>query len=179
MRKCSICKTEEITWTFQPLGPGEDAKTAFVLPGSHYRGFPAIGVCYACKANIEGGEEVQYTYKGRQYTTNKPPRPDYYPADLHTDLWDGGTGLWNENGTGQCTMICRDIEGVEGESHDIVALVVDPALAQLFITAPQLLVCAEVLHAVYESQGEALGQHYEAVGKALGQLAFTREVITS
>ncbi len=174
--RCQICKAEEVTWSWQPLGPDQDVKKAFVLPGSHHRAFPVVKVGDACKKSIQAGVETTYTYKHQQYTANKAPRPAFYPVDPHTDLWHGGTGVWNSDGTGECTLICRDIEGVPGESHDIVALVVDPMLAQLFLTAPQLLACAEVLRTIYDDQRIALGPHEEVVAKALGNLNWAREV---
>lgn len=174
--RCQICEAEEITWAWQPLGPDQDVKKAFVLLGSHTRGFPVVKVGDACKKSIQAGVETTYTYKHRQYTANQATRPAFYPADIHTDLWHGGTGSWNSDGTGECTLICRDIEGVPNETHDIVALVVDPMLAELLIVAPQLLTCAEILRKIFDEQGHKLGQHYTAASRALDMLDVSRVI---
>lgn len=68
MIKCQCCKKQEASWSWQPFGPGEDSNTAFVLPGSHYRGFPVIKVCSACKdAFTSGSSEVSFVYKSVRY----------------------------------------------------------------------------------------------------------------
>lgn len=67
---CRICKakSDELN-VCQPFGP--DDKPVFVLPGNHYRGFPTIRVCDACKERIEHGEEITITYKGQQAIINE------------------------------------------------------------------------------------------------------------
>lgn len=83
MKKCQICKQNERTWTWQPFGPDESPTGSFSVPGSHYRGFPTIGVCDDCKENIENGVETHYTYRGQEYIVNKketamPEEPKIY-----------------------------------------------------------------------------------------------------
>jgi hypothetical protein len=61
--KCAVCKNAERDWTWQPFGPGSHPLD-FTVPGSHYRGFPAIPVCQFCKQErIEAGETVTFVYK--------------------------------------------------------------------------------------------------------------------
>jgi hypothetical protein len=72
MSKCAICHTQPIDMTWQPCGP-DQSPACFVTPGSHYRGFPAIGVCAACKTRIEAAltqdtaPDVAFVYKGQPY----------------------------------------------------------------------------------------------------------------
>ena len=65
MTKCAICRKAERSWTLQPFGP-DDGPT-FTLPGSHYRGFAAIACCDGCKATIERGEAVFFSYRREPY----------------------------------------------------------------------------------------------------------------
>lgn len=65
MRTCSSCRIGAATWSMQPFGP-DDAPT-FVMPGSHYRGFPALPVCDACKARVQSGEQIAVTYRQQPY----------------------------------------------------------------------------------------------------------------
>ena len=65
MSKCSICHEQPRAWACQPFGP-DDAPT-FALPGHHYRGFPAIACCDACKVRIQAGEQVAVTYRKQSY----------------------------------------------------------------------------------------------------------------
>lgn len=66
MRKCHVCHDRPATWTWQPCGPGENLKL-FTLPGHHYRGFLALPVCDDCKARVERGDDVAFTYKRQPY----------------------------------------------------------------------------------------------------------------
>ena len=61
MPKCSICKNETKTWTWQP-----DLES-FYLPGNHIRGFAAIAVGDRCKAKIDNEETVELTYKQMKF----------------------------------------------------------------------------------------------------------------
>ena len=65
MGTCQTCKHGTRDWAFQPFGP--DEHVTFTTPGSHYRGFAVIGICNDCKARIESGDLVRFTYKGRQF----------------------------------------------------------------------------------------------------------------
>jgi len=71
--KCAACLSTPATWTMQPFGP-DDERITFTLPGSHYRGFPAIGVCDACKQLVQAGQRVAFVYKHVYYVVqeNKP-----------------------------------------------------------------------------------------------------------
>lgn len=62
---CSICKTNEREYTWQP-----ELDPAFYLPGSHIRGFMTVPVCDACKEKIKQGETVQFVYKQQEYRAN-------------------------------------------------------------------------------------------------------------
>jgi hypothetical protein len=64
-QKCGICHNEEVIWTMQPDGPGEDI--IFAFPGSHYRGFMAVNVCDTCHDVVLRGERVVFTYRGIRY----------------------------------------------------------------------------------------------------------------
>jgi len=163
--KCQICKENEKEWSWQP-----DLKS-FYLPGNHIRGSIAIAVCNACREKIKAGDEVRYTYKGQEYIANEKPQPLFHPADIHANLWDGGQGIWEPDGS--CTMICRDIEAddTNGLGHDVVALVVDPEVAKLFLTAPQLLTCSEALREVLDLLP---GETWKRAMKALADLDFAR-----
>ena len=90
--KCAICKGKsseraDREWTWQPFGPDE-SPLCFTLPGSHYRGFPAIPVCGFCqREKIEMGEVVFFRYKGVEYRfcwDDDGERP------VATSLWEGG-----------------------------------------------------------------------------------------
>ncbi|MDQ6660198.1 MAG: hypothetical protein M3Z24_04445 [Chloroflexota bacterium] len=91
-------------------------------------------------------------------------------ADPHTELWNGGTTAWNADGTGSCTMICRDTE----EGHDIVALVAAPQLAELFLLAPPLLMCSEVLAELVAEQRARGEPPNQKAMKALAALDWAR-----
>jgi hypothetical protein len=67
MIKCAVCGNDDATWAWQPWGPDVDVKRAFVLLGSHYRGFPTVKVCELCKQEIQDGKPVLVTVKGRIY----------------------------------------------------------------------------------------------------------------
>jgi hypothetical protein len=64
--KCRICRKEPATWSWQPLGPAENAD-CFVVPGSHTRGFLIYKVCESCKTLIQTGTRFSFDYKGVNY----------------------------------------------------------------------------------------------------------------
>lgn len=72
MNKCAICHAKPIDMTWQPCGPDEST-TCFVTPGSHFRGFPAIGVCADCRDQITAAlttpnaPDVAFIWKGSPY----------------------------------------------------------------------------------------------------------------
>ena len=69
MAKCVTCGKSEIAsngWTWQPFGP-DDKIASFTTPGYHYRGFPALHVCDACKGIIETADAIRFHYKGQGY----------------------------------------------------------------------------------------------------------------
>lgn len=61
---CQCCKERgtEAQHAWQPLGPGEKV-TSFMTLGSHYRGFPVVKICGACKVRIETGQPVYFTVR--------------------------------------------------------------------------------------------------------------------
>ncbi len=65
MSKCQICgeKIGEFAW--QPFGPADSCRDddAFMAPGSHYRGFPVLKICWNCKGELQNGENVSFTYQ--------------------------------------------------------------------------------------------------------------------
>jgi hypothetical protein len=65
MRRCVTCRDEadEILW--QPFGPAATPTepSAFVWPGDHTRGFPALPLCAACQALLREGARVHFRYK--------------------------------------------------------------------------------------------------------------------
>jgi hypothetical protein len=65
--KCAVCNEKQAEWSWQPWGPDEDHKQAFMLPGSHYRGFSVVKVCDCCKERIQNGEAVEVKYRGKAY----------------------------------------------------------------------------------------------------------------
>ena len=75
MRKCATCKATIATWAWQPFGPGDDIQHTFAVIGAHYRGFPVIKICDACKKEIQIPIDVirghqlvlHFTYKGTSY----------------------------------------------------------------------------------------------------------------
>src|SRR5438874_46670 len=68
MSKCQCCHEQEASYAWQPFGPSEDNVATFTLLGNHYRGFPAIKVCYSCKSAFETGDfPVRFTYKNFHY----------------------------------------------------------------------------------------------------------------
>ena len=65
--KCNACRTNDRVWTWQPFGPDESI-LCFTTLGSHYRGFPAIGICATCKDDvIKGNPGVIFLYKNQAY----------------------------------------------------------------------------------------------------------------
>lgn len=70
MRRCQVCgeQTEE-PWAWQPFGP--DELWTFAFPGWHYRGFPVVHACDACKDTIQAGEPIGFTYRGVAYRTTE------------------------------------------------------------------------------------------------------------
>ena len=70
MARCQVCtERHEAAWAWQPFGPG--GVDCFVLPGSHYRGFPVIKVCDAVKERFQAGETVSVRYRGHLYTLRR------------------------------------------------------------------------------------------------------------
>lgn len=63
--RCQVCKQNEAEWSWQPFGPAEGG--SFALPGNHYRGFPVIKTCLACKEKAQQGLPVQFSYKNNLY----------------------------------------------------------------------------------------------------------------
>lgn len=61
---CQCCKTRgmEAQWAWQPLGPDERA-ASFTTLGNHYRGFPVVKVCGACKHRVETGQPVHFAVR--------------------------------------------------------------------------------------------------------------------
>lgn len=65
--RCKVCACHtEDRWVWHPFGP-DDGIVFFLRPGYHYRGFPSISVCPACKAAIEAGEPRRVKYRGVVY----------------------------------------------------------------------------------------------------------------
>ena len=65
--KCQACRTNDRVWTWQPFGPDETT-LCFTTLGSHYRGFPAIGICDTCRTRvINGRPALLFTYKNTNY----------------------------------------------------------------------------------------------------------------
>lgn len=67
MARCAINKGEEAVWAWQPFGPSEDVKYAFVRLSNHYRGFPCVKVGDTAYRDIYEGAEVSFMYKGQRY----------------------------------------------------------------------------------------------------------------
>ena len=63
--KCRVCGRGQMQWAMQPFGP--DNAPTFTTPGSHYRGFPVVPCCDACKGKVQAGEAVDFNHKGRLY----------------------------------------------------------------------------------------------------------------
>jgi hypothetical protein len=140
--KCQSCHKEEVSWSWQPFGPGEDAQTAFVLPGSHYRGFPVIKLCLGCKSAFESGDfPVPFTYKGFNYVGE-----NHTVREVNPSFWDGGTSLFNGE---SATMIMKDTPG----TAELIAMVCDPTLVAAFVALPDLIaVCQSVAEAFPEEE---------------------------
>jgi len=68
--ECQCCRAESAIWAWQPFGPSEGTLGSFTLLGSHYRGFPVVKIGQACKATLEHGEDLGFTYKGILYAGN-------------------------------------------------------------------------------------------------------------
>src|SRR6266516_2410380 len=131
--KCQCCHEQEVSYAWQPFGPGKDANTAFTLPGNHYRGFPVIKVCFACKSAIETGDfPVHFTYKGFRYIARGNEVKEVKPS-----FWDGGTS--DLNGLGSATMIMKDAP----DGSELVAMVVDPTFVPSFVALPDLIEACE------------------------------------
>lgn len=70
MPRCQVCKLgNEALWAWQPFGPSDDWTAAFVTLGSHYRGFPVVKVCDACRQMIKT-QPIFFAYKKTTYGTN-------------------------------------------------------------------------------------------------------------
>jgi len=105
VRKCQICKENEYVWIWQPLGPDEDVKESFCLPGGHFRGFPTIAVCPQCKVDIQTGKETRYTYQGTEYIVNQDQAEEEaitdYMLHMHRLLTDQKYADWQEEFRGR------------------------------------------------------------------------------
>jgi hypothetical protein len=64
--KCRICRKEQASWSWQPLGPAENAD-CFALAGHHTRGFLIYKVCQSCKQQIQAGTRFSFDYKDVNY----------------------------------------------------------------------------------------------------------------
>lgn len=67
--KCQACERKQypVTWAWQPFGPDDDIEQSFVLPGSHYRGFPVIKLCTSCKYAVQHEHKLSFSYRGNTY----------------------------------------------------------------------------------------------------------------
>ena len=75
MTKFALCGQETFSdevCVWQPFGPAE-SPMSFSLPGNHYRGFPAIKICYPCRyqrldvAAGGAGGAIHFRYKGLDF----------------------------------------------------------------------------------------------------------------
>ena len=135
--KCHTCHQEEAHWAWQPFGPDE-TPDSFQLLGSHYRGFPVVKVCSTCKSAFQTGDfVVRFTYKGYRFLAK-----DHQVQYEEVSLWNGGTTTSASLGNQPVTMLMQETIA----EPKLIALVLDPAFAPLFIAAPGLIhACEEML----------------------------------
>jgi len=75
LKKCQVCKEEYAVHIWQPE-LGDKNTLVFYRPGFHIRGFIAIHLGEQCKAKLEQGKTITFTYKKQQYLANpKEIRP--------------------------------------------------------------------------------------------------------
>ena len=60
------CENEAI-WAWQPFGPDDAVEGTFALPGSHYRGWPAVPCCDYHKERIQRGQGGKFRCKGKDF----------------------------------------------------------------------------------------------------------------
>ena len=62
-RRCCMRGCGEMApWAWHPFGPGEPL--TFMMPGSHYRGFPVLRVCQDHKTELQAQkEDIALTYR--------------------------------------------------------------------------------------------------------------------
>lgn len=83
-RKCKICEQREALWAWQPFGP-DATPNCFELLGSHYRGFPVVAVCVACKEAFQHGTTLVFRAAGKRHVAFAGR---VYPANTFEDaLW--------------------------------------------------------------------------------------------
>lgn len=141
--KCQCCKEQQAEWAWQPFGPSEDTKTAFVLPGNHYRGFPVIKVCYTCKSAFETGDfPVFFEYKGYKYVGK-----DHKVVEVNPTFYDGGTTVL---GNGSGTMIMKD-----GPDEDqLIAVVAETEWIAAFVAVPDLIEACKMIADAFSETAE-------------------------
>lgn len=83
--KCRICREREGDIIWQPFGPDE-SHLCFTTPGSHYRGFPAVRVCFRCKFLIEMGAKgsIVFRYKYKLYWVSDTGVQDHPVQEMMT-----------------------------------------------------------------------------------------------
>ena len=138
--KCQACKRQESElWAWQPFGPGEDIRTMFMVPGSHYRGFPIIKVCDSCKNDFEHGDfAVRFEYKGHKYIGE-----NHQVREVDASLWLGEECVPSELNDAPAIYLNRDT----AKGIDVAAIVYqdNADLIPLFLSAPQLVEACETL----------------------------------
>lgn len=66
-RRCASCRQRTHEYdTWQPFGPDTSVATC-TTPGSHYRGFPALALCWSCRNALDRGEQISFAYRGEHY----------------------------------------------------------------------------------------------------------------
>lgn len=161
--KCQCCREEQASLSWQPFGPGENAKT-FTLPGNHYRGFPVIKVGEQCKSAIEAGKRILFSYKGFRYIYQDGKVQESKPS-----LWDGGTSVFNGE---SATMIMKDTP----EGSELVAMVCDSEFIQPFIATPDLIEACELIIQAFPNYNNLLsGQQAMAIARIHNALHAAKE----
>ena len=164
--KCHACHQGGAGWAWQPFGP-DTTPDSFQLLGSHYRGFPVIKVCSSCKSAFQTGDfVVRFTCKGHRFVAR-----DHTVQYEEVSLWNGGTSTSASLAGPSAALIMQDTIG----EAELVAMVFNPALLNVFIAAPGLKKACEEAVAVRDIIERYL--HYTYVDKAdydAIQMAFAR-----
>jgi hypothetical protein len=95
------------------------------------------GRCLGCRFAA-----IYEEYEPQRYSrpSSSHPGTQSSAGPEHASLWLGEWAMWDgDQRESKAIEICRDVENQEEMGHTVIGLVTDPTLAQLFVSAPEIV----------------------------------------